>query len=140
MVGPFSHGRLTDMLTQLLRSSRFKPWWRALLALLLLVISWLAFSPKPPEGIDTGWDKANHLLAFATLAVVSALSLTGARRERKVGKVVLGLLAYGIFIELVQTQVPGRSAEAADVLADMVGVALGLLLLAGLERLPLLKR
>jgi len=124
----------------ILFSPRGRACWRALLALLLLVISWLAFSPKPPEGIDTGWDKANHLLAFATLAVVSALSLTGARRERKVGKVVLGLLAYGIFIELVQTQVPGRSAEAADVLADMVGVALGLLLLAGLERLPLLKR
>ncbi|MEJ6001971.1 VanZ family protein [Paucibacter soli] len=121
----------------ILFSPRYKYRWRALLALLLLVISWLAFSPKPPVGIDTGWDKLNHLLAFATLAVVSALSLAGARRERKV---VLGLLAYGIFIELVQTQVPGRSAEVADVLADMVGVALGLLLLAGLERLLLIKR
>jgi len=126
------------MLIRLLHSPRYKPRWRALLALLLLLISWLAFSPKPLEGIDTGWDKVNHLLAFFTLAAVSALSLQeGPRRHRKVA---LGLLAYGIFIELVQTQVPGRSAEAADVLADMVGVALGLLLLAGLERLPPLKR
>lgn len=120
----------------ILFSPRGQAWWRALLVLLLLVISWLAFSPKPPDGIDTGWDKANHLLAFATLAVVSALSLAGAQRQRKV---VLGLLAYGIFIELVQSQIPGRSAEPADVLADMAGVALGLLLLAALERL-LVKR
>lgn len=117
------------MLTQTLHSPRSKPWWRALLVLLLLVISWLAFGPRPPAGIDTGWDKANHLLAFATLALVSGLS--GVRRS---SAIALGLLGYGVFIELVQSQVPGRSAEAADVLADMAGVGLGLLLLGGLRR------
>lgn len=120
------------MLEALLHSPHGKPWWRALLVLLLLIISWLAFSPKPPESLTTGWDKSNHLLAFATLAVVASLSLSMLRRARWVSA---GLLAYGIFIELVQSQIPGRSADAADVLADMVGVALGLAVVALLEHL-----
>jgi hypothetical protein len=49
------------------------PWWRrpaarrawgALLAVLMGLTTWLALSPQPPPQADTGWDKANHGLAF----------------------------------------------------------------------------
>ena len=39
---------------------------------------------------------------------------------------MLALLAYGIGIEVAQSFLPPREADAMDVLADGVGIALGL--------------
>ena len=50
------------------------PAWRAVLAALVLAICWLAFDPAPPSSVDTGWDKANHALAFAAVGVVARLA------------------------------------------------------------------
>lgn len=98
--------------------------WRAVLAALVLAICWLAFDPAPPRGVDTGWDKANHALAFAAVGAAARLAFPAARTP----SLVAGGMAYGAFIEIVQSQVPGRSAEWADLLADAVGLALGLML------------
>lgn len=103
---------------------------RAALVLTLGAVSWLALVPAPPPQADTGWDKANHLLAFAVLALLASGGWgTGHRRL-----IAIGLLAYGGLIELLQTQLPPRSGEWADLLADAVGVALGLLLAQALSR------
>ena len=40
-----------------------------------------------------------------------------------------GLLAYGIVIELLQSQLPPRTAELADLAANIGGMAIGALLL-----------
>lgn len=98
--------------------------WRALLAALALAIAWLAFVPDPPETVGTGWDKLNHVLAFAALTTSAGQAFV----RMPLRRIVLGLLAYGLFIELVQTQIPGRSGEWPDLLADGVGIALALLL------------
>ena len=100
--------------------------WRALLGLLLLAVSYLSLTPDPPPYIDTGWDKANHLLAFAALAFAAMQAFAPARW--KPGAVALALLAYGALIELLQSLVPGRFGEIADVLADALGIGLGLVL------------
>lgn len=107
--------------------------WRALLALLLAVITWLALSPAPPDSADTGWDKVDHALAFATLAFVSVWALW--QRPRQWLLLVVALLAYGGFIEIAQSFVPTRDAEWNDVLADGVGIALGLLVALPIARL-----
>lgn len=107
--------------------------WRALLALLLLAVAWLAFSPAPPPQADTGWDKANHALAFAVLAAVGELALWPHRARRRL--TVAGLLCYGALIELLQSQLPARSGEWGDLAADAAGIVIGLLLAA-----PLLRR
>ncbi len=104
------------------------PAWRAVLAALVLAICWLAFDPAPPSSVDTGWDKANHALAFAAVGVVARLAWPAAGALR----LFAGGLAYGAFIEIVQSQVPGRSAEWSDLLADAAGLVVGLLLM----RLP----
>ena len=98
--------------------------WRTLLAALLVVITWLALTPAPPATITTGWDKSNHALAFGTLAFCSAWAVWP--RPRQWGWLVLALLAYGIGIEIAQSFLPPREADAMDVLADGVGIALGL--------------
>jgi VanZ family protein len=105
-------------------------WWRAALALLLCTITGLALMPAPPPQANLGWDKLNHLAAFATLAVVAVLGRVGP--YARVGGV---LLAYGALIEVLQSFTPTRSAEWADLLADSVGIALGLLLVATWLRL-----
>lgn len=101
----------------------------AVFVLSLLVISYLALTPTPPRAADLGWDKLNHFSAFGTLTVLGGLAWAGRR-----GRVAWALLAYGGLIELLQTQVPGRSAEWADLLADGIGILLGLAMLRLLSR------
>ena len=74
--------------------------------------------PSAPPGVD----KLVHLALFAVLA------LTGRWAGLRAG--VLGglLIAYAVVSELVQGLTPlARSASLADGLADVTGVALGLL-------------
>lgn len=96
----------------------------------LMAVSYLALTPTPPKAADLGWDKLNHFSAFGTLMVLAGRVWPG---RWMLG--ALGLLAYGGLIELLQTQVPGRAAEWADLLADGIGILLGLALLAALRRL-----
>jgi VanZ family protein len=83
-------------------------------------VAWLAFTPNPPPQADTGWDKANHGLAFFTMGLAAARAWPG----RGFARIAAALLAYGLLIEFVQAFVPGRSADAADVLADAAGIVL----------------
>ena len=63
------------------------------------------------------WDKAQHALAFAVLG-----ALGFAAYASRPGRVVLGLVLYGIAIELAQLAVGWRFGEWEDVLADTFGV------------------
>ena len=103
--------------------------WRITLLVLVVVVGWLALSPKPPPGVDLGWDKLNHACAFAALAAAASFSL---RFERARPAALFALLVYGGLIEIAQTYVPGRNGEWADLLADAVGIAIGALLAAAL--------
>jgi VanZ family protein len=102
---------------------------RAALALCVLAIAYLAFTPMPePPGFS--WDKTNHLLAFFTLAALADLGWSGVRAlPWRLGL----LLGYGLFIELVQGTLDYRHGSALDFAADALGVALWL----GLKRIAL---
>ncbi len=100
-------------------------WCKAVFAGLVLLVSWLAFTPNPPPGADLGWDKANHASAFATLMLVAACAWPQWLRASPAA-----LLAYGGLIEIVQSFIPGRDGEWPDLLADGVGIVLGLALFA----------
>ncbi|MEO6408014.1 MAG: VanZ family protein [Burkholderiaceae bacterium] len=113
----------------LTRSPRALRSWRITLLVLVLVVGYLALTPKPPPGIDLGWDKLNHACAFAAMA---ASACFGQRSARGRPVAMLALLAYGGLIEIAQTFVPGRNGEWADLLADAVGIAVGTALAAGL--------
>jgi VanZ family protein len=100
--------------------------WRALLGLLAAVVGVLALMPAPPDATRLGWDKLNHLAAFAALALCAVFGWRDARAARLAW--LPALLAYGAAIELLQRQVPNRSAEWSDLLADAIGIAAGALL------------
>ena len=99
---------------------------RLMLALLLGVVSVLAWRPNPGELLSSGTDKLAHLLAFGALGACAALGF-GLSRWRRIG---VGLMAYGALIEWVQAFIPGRSAEWLDLGADGIGALLGVLLVA----------
>jgi VanZ family protein len=97
--------------------------WRVLLILIAGVVGYLALIPAPPVLIDTGWDKANHMLAFGSMAFTAFLSCRSSKTMRIV---LMGLLlGYGGLIEILQMSVPNRAAEWGDLLADTLGIAAG---------------
>lgn len=104
---------MNSLLSKLLNPARAK----VLFALALIAISSLAFMPGDDVSITTGWDKANHALAFFSLAFLADYAWP--RQDRL--RLALALVGYGIFIEIVQYFV-GRDAAALDVVGDSVGI------------------
>jgi len=87
----------------------------------LIVVCLLPSSDLPKLHVS---DKIEHALAFALLAG-SAVQLF--ERWRALLLVGLGLLALGIGIEFAQALfTTTRAMEAADVVADTIGIAAGL--------------
>jgi VanZ family protein len=102
-------GRLTSI-----AALRWAFWSCAVVVLVLALIPPSRYMPSTP------WDKLNHALAFAVLAVLAIWSY-----RTRVAVMLTGLLVYGGLIELLQGLTPYRSAEWGDWLADAVGLALG---------------
>jgi VanZ family protein len=94
--------------------------WRGLLFVAMLVLLVLCLVPIPPQVPSTGWDKSNHALAFAVLAFLGNRAWPG-----RMVPMLLGLLAYGGLIEVLQSFTPNRLAEWGDLLADGVGLLIG---------------
>jgi VanZ family protein len=95
-------------------------YWRWAFFACLAVVMVLALAPPRTPMPSTGWDKVNHALAFAVLAVLGR----GSYAQHKV-RVLLGLLAYGGVMELLQGLTGYRSAEWLDLAADAAGLLLG---------------
>lgn len=103
--------------------------WRVLMFVAMLVLLALSLAPPSPLMSGTGWDKSNHALAFAVLAVLGAWAWPG-----RALAVLAGLLAYGGLIEVLQSFTAYRFAEWGDLLADGVGLLLGQALVSWLGR------
>ena len=90
-----------------------------LTAVLTVAMLWPIDQPPPaPDGTD----KVVHLITFAALAFPLA-------RTGRVGliPVFVGASAFGGIIELIQPSF-GRSADMQDWIADIAGVALGIVM------------
>ncbi|PWT72130.1 MAG: VanZ family protein [Proteobacteria bacterium] len=88
----------------------------------LLIYLWL--TPIPPEiPIEQG-DKVGHVAAFAVLMLWWAQLYFSKTRWW----IAAALLALGIGLEFVQEQTGYRNFEYADMVADLGGIALGILL------------
>ncbi|MSP86542.1 MAG: hypothetical protein EXR42_03965 [Methylotenera sp.] len=72
------------------------------------------------------WDKAQHTLAFAILAIVGGLAF-----PQKVNLVVVGLIMHGALIEILQsTLTTTRFGDPLDWATDSIGVLIGLVIYA----------
>ncbi|WP_409331529.1 VanZ family protein [Trujillonella humicola] len=103
---------------------------RGVLAVTFLVSLAVLFTPGddvPPAFF--GVDKVVHVVLFAALAVAGRWAGVPARL------LALLLTGYALVSEVVQALAPlDRSGSVGDWLADVLGVALGLLAWAGIAR------
>ncbi len=104
-------------------STRLAPWWYAcgcLLLLLVAILSLMTFASGGPQVND----KLAHFLTYSILSGWFSLLVT---RWQGLPVVWLGLAVFGITIEGLQGLTEHRSAEWADVVANSLGAAIGLL-------------
>jgi VanZ family protein len=111
---------------------RYPQRWKIAGALILLIILAAAMAPAilpwlvGREPSVPNVDKWAHGIAFAMLA----LWFTGQYARSSYAWIAIMLLLYGLLIEVVQSFVPYRSAELADLVADGAGICVGLLVAA----------
>lgn len=91
----------------------------------LVVISVLALVPLEDSSFTTGWDKLNHVLAFGVLLLLldSAYPLLRLWQLK-----IPVLLFYALLIEFIQAFIPYREFSLLDIVADVVGLGVYLLL------------
>jgi VanZ family protein len=108
---------------------------RVLLAMALLVISYLAFTPLQTPVVVEFNDKLSHIFAFVVLAFL--VDFSWPQTSWNPFKYV-PLFGYGLFIEIVQALIPNRIFSTWDMLADLLGLLIYPLLLPLLLRIPLI--
>jgi VanZ family protein len=109
---------------------RFAYAWLAGGVVIMLAVLTLAVAPGAPGPAFLS-DKAVHFLAF----LIMMIWFCGIVRWRITPGVAIGLLGYGVLIELLQSRLSYRYAEVNDALFDLGGILLGwLLAFAGLRR------
>ena len=91
-----------------------------------LLILWLGSLPSLTPPLDLPLDKVGHFGMFAVLGALLAFGLHRARVRAAIAWPLLAGAAVGALDELHQRSVPGRSAEWADLAADVAGCALAL--------------
>ncbi|MBV2089820.1 MAG: VanZ family protein [Candidatus Thiodiazotropha sp. (ex Ctena orbiculata)] len=105
---------------------------RGVLAISLVAICFLAFTPLQIAAVSSLNDKLSHTLAFLYLALLCDFSWP--ETDWNFTK-ALSLLGYGLFIETVQAFLPHRFFSLLDLAADGLGLMIYSLILPGLMRI-----
>jgi len=87
----------------------------------LCAVSYLALTPIEIAVLEGMWDKSNHLVAFITLSFLIDYAVTGYWRKW------LGLIGYGVLIEVTQWFSGYRFFELSDIFADSLGISIYLI-------------
>ena len=93
--------------------------WLLLGVFWLFLLTLVSLLPTPDTAIEVN-DKLSHFIAW--LLLTSWFSLLIKQRGNLL-LLVLGLLAYGAFIEVLQSLTSYRFAEWADLVANLAGIA-----------------
>jgi VanZ family protein len=101
-----------------------------LMAAVLLFVGTRERIPVPPTELPV--DKVGHFMMYGVLGALAAWGwLRADRWPRAVIPFALAV-SIGLLDELLQTMVPGRTAELGDWIADAAGVSAGFLLVVRL--------
>ena len=100
----------------------------------IILVSCLSLAPRMeipyPFG---GADKLGHFLAYAWLAI---LPFFGFARTRSAFTGAFLMVPLGIGLEFAQRHVPGRDFSVGDMMADLAGVALGIVVAVHIMKRP----
>ncbi len=89
----------------------------------VLAVTWLSLTPRDALPEIHMWDKPQHLIAYAVLAICGAIGFLG---RRPLLIVSIGLIVLGCSLEAAQAAVPSRDPSIGDAIANIAGIALGL--------------
>ncbi len=110
-------------------TSRFTHYWLPVLVYCAAIFIQSSFPTTEKLPQWTHLDKILHVAAYALLGFLLFRALATGRPggNRNITLILSVLFAglYGLSDEIHQSFIPGRSAEAADALADLVGGFLG---------------
>jgi VanZ family protein len=103
--------------------------WAAVILLLTSFPNPQNLLPSPP-----GLDKLAHTAVYCILAFLMAAWLRRQASPRPWWLIFVFLATFGLLDELHQIPIPGRFFSWWDVVADLVGVALGITAVLGVSR------
>lgn len=104
---------------------RHRSLWSAASAVLVVAIVYASLAPDVSPPVPRGFDKLEHFATYCGLAVW----FTGLYPRARYLRVIVGLLALGLGVEIAQGLMKlGRAAEALDMAANAAGLTAGLLL------------
>lgn len=126
----FSMFQLRHTLYSLLQMRRL---WQAVLFLSIAAILYLATTNSSYPIPASANDKINHLIAFIELTIVTRLAWP----RLSAFWYLPALLGFGFALEVVQANLPYRDFSLADVLADALGIAIGMLPWPGIRQTKL---
>ncbi len=92
------------------------------LLICVVAIEYLATTTREIEIVSGMWDKSNHFFAFFVLYLLLSLSY----KEMHLHIKVLWLMAFAMQIEIVQHFIEGRFFSLMDVVADAIGIVIGI--------------
>lgn len=102
---------------------RLLPLWLCVGFVGCAVLTYACLMPSPPQVGISYFDKIEHFLAYLVLAAWFAEVLPG-----RSWQVFIGLVLFGLLIEVAQSMTTYRSPDVMDWLADTVGIVAGMLL------------
>lgn len=82
----------------------------------------------------SGTDKAGHFFMYGMLGFLMLRAATPTRSLRALLITLASVAAFALLDEWHQAFIPGRSADAADWVADTMGAGVGCLLAYGVSR------
>ena len=110
--------------------------FRALFFTALISVTILAVLPDynalPP--IVSVSDLLNHAAAFSVLSLLYSFAYSHTQKQ-----ITVTLISYGVMIEAVQAFLPTRYASIEDIIADSLGILVGLTLMKLIKSSTLFK-
>ena len=108
-------------------------YYRVLLCISLMVITYLATTALEFTVVSSIYDKLNHFVAFLVLALLVDFSFPNSRFNTDK---IFSLIAYGFSLEIIQYFLPHRIFSLFDIAADILGLFAYGLLIPFIKRLP----
>ena len=103
---------------------------RVLLPVGVVAVGLLSLIPPDAVPVVNLWDKLEHLLAYAMLALCGGFAFSAHRTEITLGALLIG---FGCILEIAQFYIPGRSGSIADAIANGLGVVAGMVIVQFLQ-------
>ena len=108
-------------------------YYRVLLCISLVVITYLAITALEFTVVSSVYDKLNHFVAFLVLALLVDFSFPNFRFNTDK---IFSLIAYSFSLEIIQYFLPHRTFSLFDIAADILGLLAYGLLIPFIKRLP----